>query len=196
MGTGSDLREARRRLGLTQARAAKPLGTGQANVSAYESGRLEPGRLVGARIDALASLGPTSAYRDQDLTTVAAASAQLRADLQADRRQTDMLRVVIQSSDDFARLDDDADRALFLAEPSPTGSRNWDALLAGLAVHLCRTVQAPRAPRWTADPSRTVDFVWWVDSPAVTLHPRLVQDAIPSMRSRGVMLSRRALESV
>lgn len=181
---------------MSQARAAGLLGTSQANVSAYERGRLEPGRVVGARIDALVSLGSTSAFRDQDLITLPAVSAQLRADLSAERGPTDMLRVIIQASDDFARLDDDADRSLFLAEPSPTGSRKWDALVAGLAVHLCRAVHAPRTPRWTVDPSRTVDFVWWVDSPAVTLQSRLLQDAIPSMRSRGVMLSRRALESV
>ena len=196
MSGGTTLQEARRRLGLTQVRAASLLGTSQANVSAYESGRLEPGRVVGGRIDALAALAPTSAYRTGHLSTLASASAQLRADLHDGRSQTDMLRVAIQASDDFARLEDDADRALFLAEPSPTGSRNWDALVAGLAVHLCRTVQAPRVPRWTADPTRTVDYVWWVDSPAVTLHAHQVQDAIPSMRSRGVMLSRRNLESV
>jgi hypothetical protein len=152
--------------------------------------------VVGERIRAFAGLGPDSAYLSRDLSTLASASAQVRTDLHAQRAQADLLRVVVQSSDDFARLEDDADRSLFLAEPSPTGSRNWDALLAGLAVHLCRSVGSARAPRWTADPSRTVDFAWWVDSSATSLQPRLLQDAIPSMRARGVMLSRRNLESV
>lgn len=196
MTSGTLLREARTRLGLNQASVARLLGTRQANVSAYETGRLEPGRVVGARIRAFADLGPTSAYVSRDLSTLAGASAQLRIDLHEQRDQVDLLRVAIQASDDFTRLADDADRRLFLAEPSPTGARNWDALLAGLAVHLCRSVAGLPAPRWTADPARTVDFVWWVDSSAPSLQPRLLQDAIPSMRARGVMLSHRNLESV
>lgn len=189
---------ARARLGLTQAQAAGLLGTSQANVSAYERGRLVPGPTVRARIAALEALGPDSTYRTYQASTLASAAAQLRADLREGRSETDMLRVAIQASDDFARLADDADRALFLAEPSPTGSRNWDALLAGLAVHLCRQAELPTAPRWTSDRRRTVDFAWWVGSSAAvtTLRAHALQDAIPSMRARGVLLGRRVLESV
>ncbi len=56
----SALRDARARLDLTQAQAAQLLATSQANISAYERGRLVPGRIVAERIDALAALTPES----------------------------------------------------------------------------------------------------------------------------------------
>ena len=111
-------------------------------------------------------------------------------------RFADMLRAVIQASDDFARLSDPADRAFFLTESSPTGSRRWDALIAGLAVHLCRVGQMETAPMWTTDPSFTLHDMWFVDSDAPTMRAQLMQQAIPSMRARGVIVSRRNLESV
>ena len=88
------------------------------------------------------------------------------------------------------------DRAFFLTEPSPTGSREWDALIAGLAVHLSREAKMDRAPMWTTDPTRILDSVWWVDSAAPAARAQLLQQAIPAMRARGVMMSRRNLESV
>ena len=193
---GSALRDARTRLNLTQAEAAQLLATQQANISAYEHGRLEPGRVVAARIDAFAQLERTSAYADYLASTMPSTAAQIRADLAAGRSETDMLRVVIQASDDFARLTTSPDYAFFLTEPSPTGSQQWDALLAGLAVHLCRQANLPTAPFWTTDPARQIDHIWWVDSLAPAAHARLLQEAIPAMRARGVMMSRRNLESV
>ncbi|MFM8350427.1 MAG: helix-turn-helix domain-containing protein, partial [Actinomycetales bacterium] len=46
----------RRRLGLSQGRVAELLGTSQANISAYETGRLTPGSAVAARITAFSAL--------------------------------------------------------------------------------------------------------------------------------------------
>jgi hypothetical protein len=51
-------------------------------------------------------------------------------------------------------------------------------------------------PIWTTDPVRRIDSLWWVDSPAPSLQARLMQDAIPAMRARGIILNRRNLESV
>jgi transcriptional regulator with XRE-family HTH domain len=93
------LRDARASLDLTQADAAQLLATSQANISAYERGRLHPGRLVGERIDVLAALQPTSLYATYLASTIPSAAAQLRTDLAEDRSETDMLRVVIQASD-------------------------------------------------------------------------------------------------
>ena len=194
----SALRDARTRLNLTQAQAAQLLATQQANISAYERGRLEPGRVVAARIDAFAQLEHNSAYADYLASTMPSAAAQIRADLAAGRSDTDMLRVVIQASDDFARLITPPDHAFFLTEPSPTGSQQWDALLAGLAVHLCRQAKLPTAPFWTTDRARQIDHIWWFGRANAVPHLRAhaLQDAVPSMRARGVMMSRRNLESV
>jgi len=190
------LREARARLSLTQAQAAGLLATSQANVSAYESGRLAPGRLVTERIEALAALASTSIYGTYLATTLPSTAAAIRRDLSVDQSESATLRLIIQASDDFARLEEAEDRQFFLSEPSPTGSRRWDALLAGLAVHLCRRAGMDRTPWWTTDPSRTVGDLWWVDSDAPGLQARLLQNAVPSLRARGVILDRRNLESV
>lgn len=193
---GDQLRAARATLGITQAQAADLLGTSQANVSAYEHGRLVPGRVVAERIAAMSALTPTSRYATTQASTLASTAARMRADLRVGRSATDTLRLAIQASDDFAHLEEDADRAFFLSEPSPSGSRQWDALLSGLAVHLCRAAGLGRTPTWTRDAKRTVDMMWWVDSDAVSLRAQLLRDALPSMRSRGVILGRRTLESV
>ena len=196
--SASTLRDARKRANLTQAQAAQLLATSQANISGYERGRLEPGRIVAGRIDALAALAPDSVYSTYLASTMPSAAAQLRTDLADDRSETDMLRVVIQASDDFQKLTSPTDRAFFLTEPSPTGSKRWDALLAGLAVHLCRQADLQRTPRWTTNTSRTLDHIWWFGRSAevVGLRARALREAIPSMRARGVMFGRRNLESV
>jgi hypothetical protein len=174
------------------------LATSQANISAYERGRLEPGRIVTERIDALAALTADSLYSTYLASTIPSAAAQLRIDLADERSETDMLRVVIQASDDFQKLTEPTDRAFFLAEPSPTGSKRWDVLLAGLAVHLCREAGLPSVPWWTTNPGLTLDHIWWFGRSAVVpdLRARAIREAIPSMRARGVFLGRRNLESV
>jgi len=192
------LQDTRFRLDLTQAQAAQLLATSQANISAYERGRFVPGRIVAERIDALAALTPESLYASYLASTIPSAAAQLRIDLSEDRSETDMLRVVIQASDDFQKLTEPNDRAFFLAEPSPTGSKQWDALLAGLAVHLCRQAGIDHSPMWTANPGLALDHIWWFGRSEVVpnLRARALREAIPSMRARGVLLGRRNLESV
>ena len=194
----ASLRVARARLGLTQAQTAYLLATSQANISAYESGRLRPGRVVTDRINAFAVLAPDSVYAVYSASTVPSTAAAIRTDLSQDRSEADMLRVVIQASDDFARLTQQVDRELFLTEPSPTGSRRWDALIAGLAVHLCRVAEMDRTPMWTTNPSRVLDDIWWFgrSDDVAAMRSRTLREAIPSMRARGVMFGRANLESV
>jgi len=67
---GARLREARTRLNLTQTHAAELLATSQANVSAYERGRLDPGRLVAERITAFANLQADSVYATYSASTL------------------------------------------------------------------------------------------------------------------------------
>ncbi|MFM8893799.1 MAG: helix-turn-helix transcriptional regulator [Actinomycetales bacterium] len=186
----------RKRLGLTQVRVAELLGTSQANVSAYESGRLTPGSTVAARIAAFTALPEDSIYRNLWPPTLASTAMQLRKDLHAGVSEADMLRVIIQASDDFPKLTSPAERAFFLAEPGPTGDARFDALLAGLAVHLCRESGLESTPAWTRAPGRVLDEIWWFDSPAPSLRALGLRDAVPAMRARGVMFSRRNLESI
>lgn len=184
------------RLALTQGRLAQLLGTSQANVSAYETGRLTPGPIVASRIAAFTALPDDTIYRDLWPPTLPSTAMQLRADIASGATEGDMLRVIIQASDDFPKLKSLAERAFFLAEPGPTGDPRYDALLAGLAVHLCREAGMESTPAWTRTPGRMLDGIWWFDSPAPALQALCLRDAVPAMRARGVMFSRRNLESV
>lgn len=190
------LRATRKRLGLTQGRVAELLGTSQANVSAYETGRLTPGTAVAARIAAFTALPDDTIYRDLWPPTLASTAMKLREDIHAGVDESDMLRVIIQASDDFPKLISPEERAFFLTEPGLTGDVRYDALLAGLAVHLCREAGMESTPAWTRAPGRLLDEIWWFDSPAPSLHALSLRDAMPAMRARGVMFSRRNLESV
>ncbi len=190
------LRATRERLGLTQERVAELLGTSQANVSAYETGRLTPGPTVAPRIAAFTALPDDTIYRDLWPPTLASTAMQVREDIHAGVGEGDKLRVIIQASDDFPKLTSPAERAFFLAEPGLTGDVRYDALLAGLAVHLCREAGLASTPAWTRAPGRLLDEIWWFDSPTPTLHALGLRDAVPAMRARGVMFSRRNLESV
>ena len=192
------LRSSRLRLGITQGRTADLLGTRQSNVSAYEQGALLPGTDVAGRIRALANLATDSAYPRTSIGTLPAHAACLRKDLKAGRGPEVLIRRIIQASDDFASLTDTADRNLFLTRPATTGDRRYDALLAGLAVHLCRQAGLERTPDWTREPDRYLSRIWWFgaaeDIPA--LRARVLQESPSSMRARGVMFSARELESV
>jgi transcriptional regulator with XRE-family HTH domain len=190
------LRAARSRLGLTQGRVAHLLGTSQANVSAYESGRLVPGRTVASRIHAFAALPDETVFRQAWPTTLAGVARQLRDDVRAGVREGDMLRLAIQAADDFSKLSAPQERAFFLCHPGSTGDRRFDALLAGLAVHLCREAAMASTPAWTRDRDAFLDGIWWCDSEAPSLHALALRDAVPAMRARGVMFDRRNLESV
>jgi transcriptional regulator with XRE-family HTH domain len=186
----------RKRLGLTQGRVAELLGTSQANISAYETGRLTPGSAVAARITAFSALPEDTTYMELWPPTLASTAMQLREDINSGVSEVDMLRAIIQACDDFPKLTSPQERAFFLAEPGPTGDARFDALLAGLAVHLCREANLESTPAWTRAPSRMLDEFWWFDSPAPSLHALGLRDAVPAMRARGVMFSRRNLESV
>ena len=137
-------------------------------------------------------------YRQLWPSTLASTAMQLREDVRNEVDDGTTVRDVIQAADDFTKLTSPADRAFFLAEPGPTGSRRFDALLAGLAVHLCREAGLETTPAWTRARIRFLDEIWWFGrtSESVGIRAMTLRDCVPSMRSRGVMFSRRNLESV
>jgi transcriptional regulator with XRE-family HTH domain len=198
MYLAGSLRAHRTRLGLTPGRLADLLGASQANLSAYETGRLIPGRIVASRIAAFTHLPEDTVYRRRWPTTLASTALHLPEELRTGASETDMLHVIIQASDDFPNLTSPVECRLFLAEPGTTGDRGYDALLASLAVHLCREAGVESTPARTRAPSRYLEAIWWFGrSRAVPgIRALTLRDAIPSMRARGVMFSRRNLESV
>ena len=69
-----------------------------------------------------------------------------------------------------------------------------DALLAGLAEHLCAR-RGLGAPRWSADPGRFLDRFWFV-APEPGFRAIALRDAPISLKRRGVLWPARSLERV
>jgi hypothetical protein len=108
-----------------------------------------------------------------------------------------LLRHVVQASDDFRALTDDAARVAFLGEPDTTGDTRFDALLAGLAVHLAREAGMGTTPTWTRDPGRYVEPIWWFGLPEGSGLQAFTYQRTPScFRARGVMFNVDNLASV
>lgn len=193
----TDLKTRRRSLGLSQTQVAELLGTRQPNISAYEKGMLEPGRMLRERIEAFTRLEPDSATSDGASSTLAGYAQLIKQALRNDDQDL-VTRLIVQASDDFRSLDSQADIDFFLCEPSTTGDRNYDALLAGLAVHLAREARAAKTPTWTTDSKRYLQSLWYFGAAERIPNMRALafRDALPSMRARGVIFSRRNLESV
>jgi transcriptional regulator with XRE-family HTH domain len=198
MSIAESLVQARDRLGLTQAETAGLLGTRQANVSAYERGRLQVGQGIRDRIESFTELGALSSYAEGWPATLASTAAALRADFSVQADEVNMLRLIIQAADDFARLSAACDRRFFLSRPGATGSARWDALLGALAVELCRRYGLESTPAWTRQPDRYLVETWWVGAAGEveSLRALALRDSPPAFRARGVMMGRQMLESM
>ena len=197
MSVAESLVRTRDRLGLTQAEAAGLLGTGQATVRALECGRLTIGQDIRDRIESFTCLRAGSSYAEGWPATLASTAAALHTDVSVLADEADMLRLIIQAADDFARLSAVDDRRFFLACPGATGSERWDALLGALAVELCRRYGLETTPRWTRQPDRYLKETWWVGAAGEveSLRALAFRDSPPAFRARGVMMGRQILES-
>lgn len=194
---GSRLGSQRKALNLTQSGLAKLLGTRQPNISAYESGGLLPGKVLQNRIRTFERLELDSQFSKGLLETLASYATQIKAALQTGEKDR-VIRLIIQISDDFHRLESETDIDFYLSEPSTTGDQKYDALLAGLAVHLARQAHSKETPGWTTRTKNYLPSFWYFGPSAQVPKMRAMafRDAIPSMRARGVIFSRRILESI
>ena len=105
--------------------------------------------------------------------------------------------MIIQASDDFTALVDDDARRAFLEAPPLTGDPRYDALLAGLAVHLTRQAGLPTTPAWTRDASRYLPRMWWVGLPPDSgLRAYTLQRTPANLKARGVLFNPDDLVSV
>ena len=128
---------------------------------------------------------------------LAGTAVDLRRELVGGADDTILLRVIIQSVDDFAALDDDDARRAFLAEPPGTGDPRYDALLAGVAVHLVQRAGMPTTPAWTRDASRYLPRMWWVGLPEGSARRAYVLQRTPAyLKARGVLFNTDNLDSV
>ena len=187
-----DLRSERLAGGLTLAAVARAAGTSTSNVSAYERGVERPSGATLGRIRAAIAAGSDSPIHVNRLMTVPAVAAALRMGLRDGWSPGDLLRVVreMRSNARFAGMDQDL--AAFYAQPSTTGDRGWDAMLAGVTeMDALRSGRV--APGWVQ--GHELDRLWFVGSnPA--LHAIALASTPNSLAVRGVIVDGSSLESV
>ncbi len=189
---GWEIRERRRAAGLTARQIAFATGTSETNVAAYERGDKAPNpatlvRLVGA-IDA----GRDSPVFVNKLLTVPAAAAAIRKGLRAEWPTRDVLRIVRESRSNAKWVDGAEDLKVFLAAPSTTGDRRWDALLAGSTEDLALRQKQP-VPGWTQ--GHALQTFWFVGDNRFFDAYNLAHSPA-SLKVRGVILDPSDLESV
>lgn len=128
---------------------------------------------------------------------LAATAHALRSWVDAGATEAETLRLIIQASDDFRRLTTSEERVAFLSEPGSTGDPRYDALLAGLAVHLAATSGMTTTPAWTREPSRYLTRFWWFGlSDDSGLQAYWYQRTPACLRARGIMFNVDELASV
>lgn len=104
------------------------------------------------------------------------------------------LRALIEFVDHYRGAGDQARAALVEGEPPTTGSRAWDALIAGVAEWLSLEHELD-APAWVSSPSRFLD-AWWFLPDKASLRALIFTETPAALANRGVFISRTAFESV
>jgi len=198
------LQAKRKELGLSQVDLAYAMGTKQSNISAYERGVLEPGSVIEQRLHALLQLNAQSAFCAGGVPTLASQVVELRNLLAMPRCKNDsdqdsiILRVIIDSHDRFAELDNQVDQQFYLMQPGSVGLHRADVALAGMAVHWSRQAGLPRVPNWTKNPDLFLLKPWFVDggTQGTLLETFGVARGVPALRARGVFLAATNLDSI
>ena len=187
-----ELRAERNLRGLSLDAVARSIGTSASNLSAYERGTKTPNARTLARIRAALGAGSNSPVFVHRLITVPAAAAAIRAGLKRAWPTADLLRVVREMRSNAKHLSSEDDRALFYAQPSTTGDRRWDALLA--AVTEMDFLRGNRSvPAWAR--GHELPHLWFVGD-LESLHAQSLANSPSSLAVRGIVLDGASLESV
>jgi transcriptional regulator with XRE-family HTH domain len=189
---GWELRQRRRAAGLTPHQVARAAGTAESNVSAYERSAKTPNRRTLERLRAAIDAGADSPIHAAGRLTFPAAAAALRRGLAQGWSTAELLRVVRQLRSDARALERKRDRVACFAEPSTTGDRRWDVLLAGVAEDLALR-GGFEVPAWTR--SGTLRPAWFVTS-APSLEAYVFARSPFPLQVRGILLDPADLEAV
>ncbi len=106
----------------------------------------------------------------------------------------DVLPAVRDFLDQVNRRDEGELAGLIRARPEPTGNRQADALLAGVAEHLAAVKSLP-CPAWVREPERFLDSFWFVSDVAGFRATALAQTPM-ALKRRGIFWPARSLERV
>ena len=186
------LRANRQATGLSLAAMARVIGTSATNLSAYERGAKHPRPATVQRMVAATHAGADSPIYRHRLVTVPAAAAAIRSGLRHSWTTGDLLRIVRELRSNAKHLVTDEDRALFYAEPSTTGDRRWDALLAAVTEMDALRTGTP-VPSWAR--GHELPHLWFVGAQPST-HAHSLVHTPSSLAVRGIVLDGASLESV
>ena len=191
MDSATLLRTSRHAAGITQRVLAERTRVAQGDISDIENGRRQPRTNLLARL--LSASGHALVSIPAQGTTTVGASRQIHEAL-AGSRPDDAIRGFIGLSDNLRRNHGIDRLTVGLAEPSPTGSPEWDAALAGVVEFWFNNEKLP-LPHWVNGDRR------YLETPAT---PHLTRfDAYPDIdsvpdefRRRNVLVEKSTLESV
>ena len=185
LSAATQIRSRRLAAGLSQRELARRAGTSSATLSRYESGAIDPSvrtlnRILSAAVarrrrwGCLADLAPAMARALEDGDGPGA------------------WRLLGEFLDDDSGADDREAEAAVAQAPQATGDRRVDALMAGVAEHLC-TRRGLVPPPWTQISVEAVPW-WFVAGPAFA--PVALRESPVSFARRGVFITAGALERV
>ncbi len=185
------VRNSRQRAGLTQSALAQKSGVAQSAISQIESGERVPHWTTLDRI--LQSTGSSLIAIPTRRADASRVATQIGSALTAGDTAA-AVRLFIQLNDDLAAEHGSTRFALTIGEPPTTGSKRWDAALAGLAAHRLAEEHLPE-PLWVTDPGRRLGKSWTFGSGRYDVAvPR--ENVPPAFLERGVVIDRETLESV
>lgn len=123
---------------------------------------------------------------------------QVRIGLRDEWSESDLVRLIADAVHEFELIESATDRWSYLEkEPRPTGDSGWDAVLAGLVVHMARLAAFERTPSWSRDLSRYSPTFRWIGlSPDSEMKAYVFQRTPVYFKSRGVMIDAANLASV
>jgi hypothetical protein len=127
------------------------------------------------------------------LQTIGETADQIRRCL-AVSDEHEALRWVAQFIAEFRRAPLGDRPELVAGEPSPTGDRRWDAMLAGVVEQLCFD-DGLAIPGWVMQPGRFLER-WWFVTPYRSFLASAFAETPVALANRGVFIHGRSLESV
>jgi len=191
MQAATIVRNARRVAGLSQTQLAERSGVAASAISQIEAGKRNPSFETVTRL--IASTGGQLVSVPTRIGTAATIALQIAEDLRGGK-QAYALRAFIQLNDNLCSVEGSTRLALCITEPAPTGSKRWDAALAGLVAYRLRQ-EGIAAPAWANEPSRFLGKVWNISEGVVYLVAN-PEDVPREFLERRVHIEARDLESV